>query len=311
MNTPGWRAEPEGTGPDMIDRTCRQCGAPMTRSPKFKYCSELCRATAYNARQRAARSVRSVAAQVARRPDRKPCPQCGELVERQAGKRGPVPVYCSALCKSRAASARRVADGRYAAELAESAARSAAERAANARPCPYCGAPMEHPRRMQCGADECERRFNSERNSARAREIRERTGRWPSQEYIKPEHRERSNAKAAAKRAARQAAGLPAAPWTEARKAADQRRRAAKRGAMAEKFTPLEIFERDGWRCGICGRKVNRDLAYPHPKSASLDHVEPLSRGGEHSRANTRLAHLDCNMQRSNRGGGEQLLLIG
>lgn len=165
---------------------------------------------------------------------------------------------------------------------------------------------------MQCGSPECKRRLVSERNATRQREYRERTGEWPSQRYARePEQRERANANAAAKRAARQAAGLPAHPWTESRKAAYQRRRAAKHGATAEKFTPLEIFERDGWRCGICGRKVDRDLDWPHPKSASLDHVEPLSRGGEHSRANTRLAHLDCNIQRGNRGGDEQLSLVG
>jgi 5-methylcytosine-specific restriction endonuclease McrA len=199
---------------------------------------------------------------------------------------------------------RIVADGRYQEQLAASSARNAAERAANARPCPYCGAPMTHPRRKQCGAEACRRAFQNDRMCEYYRRI-------GGNKNVKPEHRERASAKEAAKRAERQAAGLPAHPWTETRKAAAQRRRAAKRGATAEKFTPLEIFERDGWRCGICGRKVNRDLAWPHPKSASLDHVEPLSRGGEHSRANTRLAHLDCNIQRGNRGGDEQLSLVG
>ena len=159
---------------------------------------------------------------------------------------------------------------------------------------------------MQCGADECKLRFHRERASAWQRDYKKRTGIWWSQRYER-----KPDVRAAAKRAARQAAGLPAHPWTESRKAADQRRRASKRGATAEKFTPLEIFERDDWQCGICKRKVNRNLSYPHPKSASLDHIEPLSLGGDHSRANTRLAHLDCNTQRGNRGGGEQLSLIG
>lgn len=127
----------------------------------------------------------------------------------------------------------------------------------------------------------------------------------------KPEHNATSLASQKAKREERKAAGLPAQPWTEGRKAADQRRRAAKLGATVEKFTPAEIFERDRWKCGVCARKVRTDLAYPDPKSASLDHIVPLSEGGEHSRANARLAHLDCNVQRSNRGGGEQLLLVG
>lgn len=249
--------------------------------------------------------------------EQRTCPECGEPAAGKGKPRKPT-TYCSPLCQRRGWRRRRIADGHHRERLdavnAREAAVRAAGRAANARPCQYCGVLMSNPQRKQCGAAECEQKLKAEqvaRTLRRAREIRERTGKWPSQVNGKPEHRERSNATGAAKRAARQAAGLPAHPWTETRKAADQRRRAAKRGATTEKFTPLEIFERDGWRCGICGRKVGRDLAYPHPKSASLDHVEPLSRGGEHSRANARLAHLDCNVQRGNRGCDEQLLLIG
>lgn len=52
-------------------------------------------------------------------------------------------------------------------------------------------------------------------------------------------------------------------------------------------------------------------LQYPHPMSPSLDHIEPLSLGGAHDPANVRLAHLKCNNDRSNRGGNEQLMLVG
>ena len=163
---------------------------------------------------------------------------------------------------------------------------------------------MCSPRRKQCGAPACRKAFQADR----MRDYYQRVG---GNKNVKPEHRDVANANVAAKRAARQAAGLPARPWTESRKAADQRRRAAKRGAEVEKFTSLEIFERDGWKCGICGRKVDPELTWPHPESASLDHIVPLSQDGEHSRANTRLAHLDCNIQRGDRGGNEQLSLVG
>jgi hypothetical protein len=107
------------------------------------------------------------------------CQHCGEPVTRNP-KRGPQPKYCSDLCKARASRAVQASDGRHAAYLAAQSARRAAERAANARPCPYCGAPMTSPRRKQCGAPDCERRFNVERNAVYAREIRERTGDWPA-----------------------------------------------------------------------------------------------------------------------------------
>lgn len=90
-----------------------------------------------------------------------------------------------------------------------------------------------------------------------------------------------------------------------------KRRRAKTRGVHAENVDRTQVGERDGWRCGICRKRVNRSLAYPHPMSASLDHVVPLAQGGEHTYANTRIAHLICNNLRRDHCGGEQLALIG
>jgi hypothetical protein len=90
-----------------------------------------------------------------------------------------------------------------------------------------------------------------------------------------------------------------------------QMRRARTKTDEAEKVDRDVVGERDGWKCGICRRKVNRALAYPHPRSASLDHVIPLSEHGPHTYANCRIAHLDCNNLRSDRGGNEQLALVG
>lgn len=103
--------------------------------------------------------------------------------------------------------------------------------------------------------------------------------------------------------------------WTESKKAAYQRRRALKAAAAAERFPNSEIFERDGWRCQLCGRKVDPALRYPSPMSSSIDHIVPLSvpGGPGHVRANVQLAHLGCNTKKSNgvAGSGEQLRLIG
>lgn len=86
-------------------------------------------------------------------------------------------------------------------------------------------------------------------------------------------------------------------------------RRAALSAAWIEHVDRDVVGARDGWRCGICRRKVRRSLVYPHPRSASIDHVEPLSLGGEHSYANTRIAHLFCNLSRGNRIENDQLAL--
>ena len=48
--------------------------------------------------------------------------------------------------------------------------------------------------------------------------------------------------------------------------------------------------------CGICGKPVDRSLKYPHPMSASVDHIIPIEKGGHPSDlANLQLAHLYCN----------------
>jgi 5-methylcytosine-specific restriction endonuclease McrA len=54
--------------------------------------------------------------------------------------------------------------------------------------------------------------------------------------------------------------------------------------------------------CGICGRPVDKALKYPHPLSASVDHIIPVSRGGHPSDIeNLQLAHWTCNRQKSDK----------
>lgn len=89
------------------------------------------------------------------------------------------------------------------------------------------------------------------------------------------------------------------------------RERARKAGVAYERIHRRKVYERDKWRCGICRRKVNPKLTYPHPNSASLDHVIPMSLGGPHLHHNVQCSHLQCNVDKSNGGSGEQLALVG
>lgn len=78
------------------------------------------------------------------------------------------------------------------------------------------------------------------------------------------------------------------------------RRRAEKFGGKFEFIDPMEIFRRDEWVCQICLAKVDQDVVWPHKLSATLDHIIPLSRGGDHVASNVRLAHWGCNSKKSN-----------
>jgi len=75
-------------------------------------------------------------------------------------------------------------------------------------------------------------------------------------------------------------------------------RRARINQARLEDFDRLEIFERDHWICQICNRPVDREKPWRKPTSPSLDHIVPVARGGEHSRANAQTACLRCNMRK-------------
>lgn len=79
--------------------------------------------------------------------------------------------------------------------------------------------------------------------------------------------------------------------------------RALSAGAVAERFEPRDVYERDGWICGICDLPVDSTgrFKFPEADSVSLDHIIPLARGGDHTRANTQCAHLYCNIHKGAR----------
>jgi 5-methylcytosine-specific restriction endonuclease McrA len=90
-----------------------------------------------------------------------------------------------------------------------------------------------------------------------------------------------------------------------------RRRKALKRAAVSEPYTLAGIAERDGYRCGLCRRKVTMGLPPNHPRAPTIDHIVPLSISRDDTRTNVQLAHRDCNMAKCARDGGQQLLLIG
>jgi 5-methylcytosine-specific restriction endonuclease McrA len=77
--------------------------------------------------------------------------------------------------------------------------------------------------------------------------------------------------------------------------AKNRRRRAARRGGVSEPYTLAEIAERDGFRCALCGDAVPMDAKVPGLLAPTIDHIVPVSRGGDDTRANVQLAHFSCN----------------
>ncbi len=89
------------------------------------------------------------------------------------------------------------------------------------------------------------------------------------------------------------------------------RRRARMHNARVEAIDPSKIAKRDKYKCHICRRRVNMNLDVQDSYSPTMDHLIPISLGGDHTYANIRLAHRICNSRKGNRAVNEQLLLFG
>jgi len=108
--------------------------------------------------------------------------------------------------------------------------------------------------------------------------------------------------------------GLPPEVKLENRRERDRRknhkRRAVLLAAFVEDVKPLRVYARDGWRCHICGLKVDKRLAGTHQRGPTLDHLIPLSKGGQHSYDNVALAHRVCNTKKNAKDVSFQMFLI-
>jgi hypothetical protein len=74
-------------------------------------------------------------------------------------------------------------------------------------------------------------------------------------------------------------------------------RRARKRTPGGERVSPVLVFERDGWKCQMCGVVTPRKLRGTiHMDAPELDHIVPLAAGGEHTYRNTQCLCRECNI---------------
>lgn len=70
------------------------------------------------------------------------------------------------------------------------------------------------------------------------------------------------------------------------------RRRALQRSVTVGDVDLNALWEANGGKCQLCGEPIDRSLKGPHPMSASIDHIIPLSKGGTHEQSNLQWTHL-------------------
>lgn len=111
----------------------------------------------------------------------------------------------------------------------------------------------------------------------------------------------------------RRKANVKAAPSRKKHKRADRIRRKAKlRGVTVERVIPEDVFQRDGWRCQLCGCSTPKRLRGSYDRRApELDHIVPIAMGGSHSYDNTQCACRHCNATKGARLMGQLRLPVG
>lgn len=115
-------------------------------------------------------------------------------------------------------------------------------------------------------------------------------------------------------RVAERYAGIDPSAWAASRTLRNSVKNARRRAEVIKDpvpYTLAEIARRDGYRCGLCRRKVDMSLSGMERQGPTIDHIVPLSVSKDDRRTNVQLAHRACNIRKHNRVGDVQLMLIG
>ena len=87
--------------------------------------------------------------------------------------------------------------------------------------------------------------------------------------------------------------------YVSSRRVRDSKRRALKRTTQVERIDPTRVFERDGWRCHLCGVKTLQSKRGTfHPRAPELEHIVALADGGTHTWGNVACSCSRCNRQK-------------
>ena len=91
-----------------------------------------------------------------------------------------------------------------------------------------------------------------------------------------------------------------------ARRVSKLRRKASHRAADSDSINPIRVFERDRWRCHICGVLTLQKLRGTyHDRAPELEHIVSLADGGSHTWGNVACSCRKCNQAKGSASFGQ------
>lgn len=240
---------------------CSQSFEPRNGGKKQKYCSGACR------RQVALRNLKNrQALALSQRLEKLFCRQCGEKIYYKGC--GAIPIFCTEKCKTKFHNTKN-RRGLPSLKLnqpkdCEFCGKTFMPKKRDAKYCPDSYCPQKaYERRKELG-EVITRSFDVVCDGCGTKFVAKKAnGRWCS--------------KLCANR-----------HWGNLR---------AKGGRVrtAGDYSDREIFIRDNWICHLCQKPIDQGLSRTDPMGATIDHVLPLSKGGDDSLGNVKAAHWSCN----------------
>lgn len=216
------------------------------------------------------------------------CVQCGTAFEPIKPKRGATSRRCT-KCYPPAERQRNLREVR----------RSVMRRKGNRVPederkCPDCGSTFKRHKAKWPFCDDCGARRTQELARQRGNE------KWSAWRSVNPKPPCRECGAEIAEGNGRLSYCSKACEQKRNRRVNSATRRTRIMRQQPELFDPIEILERDGWRCYLCGVDTPKALRGTQLQNApELDHVKPLAKGGSHTRGNVACACHACNAAKS------------
>lgn len=188
------------------------------------------------------------------------------------------------------------------------------------RPCELCGASFERTDgrwRRHCG--DCRSAQYRKQHTVQCfccgkKFLRLRKGQRACSDECASQHREdvrkRAKERARQRPRSRPSVRAPLSAVALAKRRAEKKKhkamRRARKAIEAENIDPIKVFDRDRWRCHLCGCKTPRRLRGTNePNAPELDHIVSLADGGSHTWGNVACACRACNGAKGARSAGQ------